>query len=37
MNVKVLTIYLEFCKYRGFEPNFKGLKRFNRIIKEVKK
>ena len=35
MNMKVLTIYLEFCKHKGFEPTFEGLKRMNKILKGV--
>ena len=38
MDIKVLDLYLAFCKSRDFEPTFKGLKRFNYFInyKEVK-
>lgn len=33
MNIKILSIYLQFCRTRGFEPSFDGLKRMNKIFK----
>lgn len=35
MNVKILKHYLRYCKKKGVEPNFKDLRCYNELAKDL--